>query len=172
MFLVVGIFQPFWPVFLNSRGLDGAEIGLIFALVSWLRIVTIPAIAQIADHGGRAKATLVVAALCLVVFTGFLNARGFWPILLVLLPAAVCFQPMIPLAESQTMAAVLRDRAPRHRAWRRASIRASASARCPGVSWGLSSSRRPADQRRPCSAASDSQTTALTRSRPTPRPRA
>ena len=27
-----------------------------------------------------------------------------------MLPAAVCFQPMIPLVESQTMAAVLRER--------------------------------------------------------------
>ncbi len=111
VFLVVGIYLPFWPVFLNSRGLDAAEIGLLFALASWLRIVTTPAIAQIADRSGRAKATLVaVAVLSLIVFTGFFEARGFWPILLVMLPAAVCFQPMIPLAESQTMAAVLRAR--------------------------------------------------------------
>ncbi len=111
VFLVVGIYLPFWPVFLKSRGLDAAEIGLIFALASWLRIVTTPTIAQIADRSGRAKATLVtLAALSLIVFTGFFEARGFWPVLLVMLPAAVCFQPMIPLAESQTMAAVLRER--------------------------------------------------------------
>ncbi len=111
VFLVLGIYMPFWPVFLKSRGLDAAEIGLIFALVSWIRIVTTPAIAQIADRSGRAKATLVVvAALSLVFFIGFFEARGFWPILLIMLPAAVCFQPMIPLAESQTMAAVLRER--------------------------------------------------------------
>ena len=110
VFLSVGIFQPFWPVFLSSRGLDAAEIGLVFALTSWIRIVTTPAIAQIADRGGRAKTTLVVvAALCLLIFTGFYEAHGFWPILLVMLPAAVCFQPMIPLVESQTMAAVLRE---------------------------------------------------------------
>ena len=111
VFLTVGIYMPFWPVFLKSRGLDAAEIGLLFALVSWIRIVTTPAIAQIADRSGRAKATLVVvAALSLVFFIGFFEARGFWPILLIMLPAAVCFQPMIPLAESQTMAAVLRER--------------------------------------------------------------
>lgn len=111
VFLAVGIYQPFWPVFLKSRGLSAAEIGLVFALTSWIRIVTTPAIAQIADRSGRTKATLaVLAALCLVIFTGFFEARGFWPILLVMLPAAVCFQPMIPLAESQTMAAVLRER--------------------------------------------------------------
>ncbi len=111
VFLAVGIYQPFWPVFLKSRGLSAAEIGLVFALTSWIRIVTTPAIAQIADRSGRAKATLVVAAaLSLVFFTGFFEARGFWPILLVMLPAAICFQPMIPLVESQTMAAVLRER--------------------------------------------------------------
>ncbi len=111
VFLAVGVYQPFWPVFLKSRGLSAAEIGLLFALTSWLRVVTTPFIAQIADRSGRAKATLVVvAALTLIVFTGFLEARGFWPILLVMLPAAVCFQPMIPLVESQTMAAVLRQR--------------------------------------------------------------
>ncbi len=111
VFLAVGIYQPFWPVFLKSRGLSAAEIGWIFALTSWIRIATGPAIAQIADRSGRAKATLVVvAALCLAIFTGFYSAQGFWPILLIMLPAAVCFQPMIPLIESQTMAAVQRER--------------------------------------------------------------
>ena len=83
VFLAVGVYQPFWPVFLKSRGLSAAEIGLVFALTSWIRIVTTPAIAQIADRSGRAKATLVVvaAALCIVFFTGFFEARGFWPIL-------------------------------------------------------------------------------------------
>ena len=111
MFLAVGIYQPFWPVFLKSRGLSAAEIGLIFALASWIRIATGPAIAQIADRSGRAKATLVVvAALCLAIYTGFYAAQGFWPILLIMLPASICFQPMIPLIESQTMAAVRRER--------------------------------------------------------------
>ena len=111
LFLLLGIYMPFWPVFLNSRGLDATEIGLLFALLSWTKVATTPAIAQIADRSGRAKATLVIAAaLSLLFFTGLIEARGFWPILLVMLPAAVCFQPMIPLVESQTMAAVLRER--------------------------------------------------------------
>ena len=111
VFLTVGIYLPFWPVFLKGRGLSPAEIGLLFALASWLRVVSMPAVAQIADRTGRAKATLVTAAsLSLLLFLGFFEARGFWPILLVMLPAAACFQPLIPLAESQTMAAVLRQR--------------------------------------------------------------
>ncbi len=111
VFLVVGIYLPFWPVFLTSRGLSAAEIGLLFAILSWTKVATTPAIAQIADRSGRAKATLVIAAtLCLLFFTGLAEARGFWPILLVMLPAAACFQALTPIAESQTMAAVLRER--------------------------------------------------------------
>ncbi|MCH9012300.1 MAG: MFS transporter [Proteobacteria bacterium] len=111
LFLLLGVYLPFWPVFLKSRGLDAAEIGLLFALLSWTKVVATPAIAQIADRSGRAKATLVIAAaLSLLFFTGMTGARGFWPILLIMLPAAACHQALTPIAESQTMAAVLRER--------------------------------------------------------------
>jgi PPP family 3-phenylpropionic acid transporter len=111
LFLLLGIYLPFWPVFLKSRGLDAAEIGLLFALLSWTKVATTPAIAQIADRSGRTKATLVVlAALSLLFFAGLIGARGFWPILLIMLPAAACHQALTPIAESQTMAAVLRER--------------------------------------------------------------
>jgi len=111
VFLLLGIYLPFWPVFLKGRGLDAAEIGLLFALLSWTKVATTPAIAQIADRSGRAKATLVIAAaLSLVFFAALTGARGFWPILLIMLPAAACHQALTPIAESQTMAAVLRER--------------------------------------------------------------
>ena len=59
LFLTLGIYLPFFPVFLKSRGLDATEIGLLFALLSWTKVATTPAIAQISDRSGRAKATLV-----------------------------------------------------------------------------------------------------------------
>jgi PPP family 3-phenylpropionic acid transporter len=107
LFLTLGVYLPFWPVFLKSRGLDAAEIGLLFALLFWTKVVTTPAIAQIADRSGRAKATLVItAALSLLFFTGLIGAQGFWPILLIMLPAAACHQALNPIADSQTMTAV------------------------------------------------------------------
>ena len=111
VFLSLGVYLPFWPVFLKSRGLDAAEIGLLFALAAWIKVASTPAIAQIADRTGRAKATLVAAAgLSLVAFAGFLAARGFWPILLVTMFTAIWFHALIPLGESQTMAAVIERR--------------------------------------------------------------
>ena len=111
VFLSLGVYLPFWPVFLKSRGLDAAEIGLLFALAAWIKVASTPAIAQIADRTGRAKATLAAAAgLSLIAFAGFLVARGFWPILLVTMFTAIWFHALIPLGESQTMAAVIERR--------------------------------------------------------------
>lgn len=111
VFLALGVYLPFWPVFLGERGLSPTEIGLILALASWVKVAGNPAIAQIADRSGHGKATLVVlAALSLAVFAGFFLARGFWPILGMTFLTALCFQPLIPLGESQTMQAVLRHR--------------------------------------------------------------
>ena len=111
VFLSLGVYLPFWPVFLKSRGLDAAEIGLLFALAAWIKVASTPAIAQIADRSGHAKATLAaVAGLSLVAFAGFLAARGFWPILLVTMFTAIWFHALIPLGESQAMAAVIERR--------------------------------------------------------------
>ncbi len=111
VFLSLGVYLPFWPVFLKSRGLDATEIGVLFALAAWIKVASTPAIAQIADRTGRAKATLAATAgLSLVAFAGFLAARGFWPILLVTMFTAIWFHALIPLGESQTMAAVIERR--------------------------------------------------------------
>ena len=77
LLLLLGIYMPFWPVFLKSRGLDAAEIGLLFALLSWTKVVSTPAIAQVADRSGRVKTILALAACgSFVSFVAFHNQRG------------------------------------------------------------------------------------------------
>src|SRR4051812_50020230 len=41
-FLVIGIQLPFWPLWLENRGLTAAEIGMVLSVALWVRIVTIP----------------------------------------------------------------------------------------------------------------------------------
>lgn len=111
VFFTLGVYLPFWPVWLAGRGLGAEEIGLLFALAAWTKVVTTPAIAQAADRSGRGKTALVVlAGLSLLVFAAFIPARGFWPILIVMLFAAASFHGLIPLGESLTMSAVTRAR--------------------------------------------------------------
>ncbi len=111
VFLALGVYLPFWPLWLESRGLGAAEIGLLLALNSWLSVVTTPALAQVSDRSGRAKTTLaVLAGLSLIAFAGFHAAGGFWQILALQLLSVALFQALVPLGESQAITAVYRQR--------------------------------------------------------------
>jgi len=109
LFLAVGAHLPFWPLWLESRGLTAAEIGLLLALGSWVKLVANPGLAHLSDRAGWGKGTIVLlTAVSLVVFTAFVPAEGFAWILALHLVAAASFPLLVPLAETQTMAAVYR----------------------------------------------------------------
>lgn len=110
-FLTAGILLPFWPLWLENRGLGAVQIGIILALGPWVRVLANPVVAQIADRSGRAKTVLAVfAGLSVIAFAGFIPAQGFWWILAVGVFAAFCFPAMLPISESQVMGAVLRHK--------------------------------------------------------------
>ena len=110
-FLTAGILLPFWPLWLENRGLGAVEIGLLLAIGPWVRVVANPIAAQLADRSGRAKTVLAAfAGLSLLVFAGFIPAQGFWWIGAMSLLAAICFPAMLPIGESQVMGAVLRHK--------------------------------------------------------------
>lgn len=110
IFLIVGIMLPFWPLWLASRGLDAIEIGIVFAVGAWVRVLTDPFVTLAADRTGNGRAMLILCALlCALGFAGFVPAWGFWPIVLVTFFQSTFLRALIPLSESQTMAAVLSD---------------------------------------------------------------
>ncbi len=109
VFFMFGIMLPFWPVWLESRGLGPSEIGIVLALGAWMRVVTDPLITRGVDRSGRGKQAIVVfATFGVLAFAGFFVADSFWPIVLVTLVYAPIFHVLVPLGEAQTMAAVLR----------------------------------------------------------------
>ena len=107
VFLALGVYLPFWPVWLAHRGLAAADIGVLLALTSWVKVLALPPIARLSDASGRSKAVLcLLAALSVAAFAGFFAARGFWAILAVQLLSVVVSNGLIPLGESHTMRAV------------------------------------------------------------------
>ncbi|MEQ8357735.1 MAG: 3-phenylpropionate MFS transporter [Kiloniellaceae bacterium] len=109
VFLAVGCYLPFWPLWLESRGLTAAEIGLLLALAAWVKLVASPALAHLSDRAGWRKGSIVLlAGLSFLTFAAFLPASGFAWILAVQLAVAASFPLLVPLGESQTMAAVYR----------------------------------------------------------------
>ncbi len=114
LFFVVGVLLPFWPIWLQDRGLSPEQIGLVLAIGPWLRILVDPVVTRASDRSGQGRRIIVIASLvALAAFAAYRLADGFddrfWPILLITLVFAPAFHVLIPLGDAQTMAAVRRD---------------------------------------------------------------
>ena len=107
VFLALGVYLPFWPLWLDSQGLTASQIGLVLAVASWARVVGTPLVGRLADASGRTHATMVGLAIAsAALFALFFGVSGFWAILILHLAWALAFNPLIPLGESRAMAAV------------------------------------------------------------------
>ena len=60
-FLTIGVHMPFFPVWLESRGLDAPTIGLVLAVPILLRIVVTTPLVSLADGPLGARGLLVLA---------------------------------------------------------------------------------------------------------------
>ena len=103
-FLVIGIQLPFWPLWLEGRGLTAAEIGVVLSVALWVRIVTIPVAGVVVDRtGGRGAALIVLSGSSLAASLLYLPIGGFWPILLVTVLVSACFSPVMNLGDNLTL---------------------------------------------------------------------
>ena len=101
IFLAVGISMPFWPAWLQHRGLEPAEISLILSVGTWIRALANPLIAHFADRSGAHRRIILVSAGGGTVAYGlFVFTDGFWPIFGVSLLASAMFMSLIPLGEN------------------------------------------------------------------------
>jgi PPP family 3-phenylpropionic acid transporter len=104
IFLAVGTFLPYFPVWLTARGLSAYEIGLMLGISGVARIVTMPVIAYLADRAGRPVHTLrLLTAAALACNCAYLTTGSFWPILAVLMVMTVAGPPIMPMTDSLAM---------------------------------------------------------------------
>ena len=104
VFAVLGIYGPFWPVWLQAHGVGAAQIGILFAAATWVKVLGNPLIAHVVERrGDRRVPMIVLAAAALGAAALFSFAEGFWPIFFVTLLWGLAFAAMIPLAENLTM---------------------------------------------------------------------
>jgi len=100
-FTVVGISLPYWPAWLESRGLSPVAIGTILAVGFWVKLAAHPALATVADATGALKRTTVLLASgALAVFAAFALAEPFWSYLALAFLLGVTFQSILPLGEA------------------------------------------------------------------------
>jgi PPP family 3-phenylpropionic acid transporter len=109
LFLSIGIYLPYFPLWLESRGFSDAAIGLVLAIPAWLRIVTTPGLAILADRWGRRRHTVAgLAVVCLASFVSLEFAGGLAAIVALVALAAVTHQPQMPLVEGMAVRAAER----------------------------------------------------------------
>lgn len=103
-FLYGGITLPFLPVWLESKGLDAREIGIVLAAPLVVRLVVVPISTRLADRFALLRSTLV--AISIVSVAGFAVvglSDGFLMILAAMSLASVFATPILPLADAYAL---------------------------------------------------------------------
>ena len=100
-FAMVGVYQPFFPLWLESRGLDASDIAWVMAASMWLRVAVNPAVMRFADwQGERRRYAMGFAIASVAVAACFPLAEGFWPVLGLVLLFALTHGPTLPLSDN------------------------------------------------------------------------
>jgi PPP family 3-phenylpropionic acid transporter len=104
-FAGVGIYLPFWPVWLEARGLSATEIGYVLAAAFWPRVVTSLLIPALADRfGTRRRPMIALAAATLAGVLLFALARDFSSLLLLSMITGASWAAILPLGEALALA--------------------------------------------------------------------
>jgi PPP family 3-phenylpropionic acid transporter len=101
LFLVVGCYLPYFPVWLDWRRFGADQIAILLAAPLFTRILCTPVISFIADRiGGRRRILVGLAWGSLLSFLLLWASQGFWQMLLASIVLAVNFTTIMPLIET------------------------------------------------------------------------
>jgi MFS transporter, PPP family, 3-phenylpropionic acid transporter len=95
-FAFIGVFMPYFALYLQSRGFAAAQIGLLLSVMQWMRLLAPNAWGWLADRLGRRMALLG--------FVGIGLSDGFWAIAASLAVMGFFWTAQSPLAEATTFA--------------------------------------------------------------------
>lgn len=123
--VALGAIMPYLPVWLaTTKGLTGAQIGVILASSSFGRILVGPLVAAWAEGRGDRRIPLIVFSSALALgYLSFPFLGAFWPIALACFATGVMFQCLMPFAEAGVMRVTSNSRR-----WPYGRARAAASA--------------------------------------------
>lgn len=101
LFLVVGCYLPYFPVWLNWRGLDADAIAVLLATPLFARIFATPVISFAADRAADRRGILIGLAWgSLLAFLLLWAAGGFWQMFAAMVLLAIAWTTIMPLIET------------------------------------------------------------------------
>lgn len=106
IFLAGGIQLPFWPVWLASRHLTPAEIGVLMAVGQWAKVAANPFIGMAADRSAdRRRVMVTLGVFCILGYLCCVPARGVAALILLTALSAACNAGLLPLGDNLALAA-------------------------------------------------------------------
>lgn len=101
LFLASGVQLPFLPLWLQSRGLGTAEIALVVAAMTGIRVVAAPLGAYLAEAINDRRRVMIVASFAsFFAYVAMAFVDGFWPIIIAGTTATAFYSPVLPLTEA------------------------------------------------------------------------
>jgi PPP family 3-phenylpropionic acid transporter len=107
LFVVVGFYLPYMPVWLHWRSLSEDQIAVLLAAPLFARILFTPVISFAADWSGARRTVLIALAWgTLLSFLLLWASGGFWQMLLAMLLLAFNWTTIMPLIEAVAVSGV------------------------------------------------------------------
>lgn len=103
-FTTVGIYMPYWSLYLKSIDLDAEQIGIISAIVVGTKIFSTYFWGWVVDHTGRRIRVIQFASLfSALTFMAVLVVKEFWMLALVMFLFSVFWSASLPQVEAATL---------------------------------------------------------------------
>jgi len=100
----VGMFAPYWSLYLKSISFDAIEIGILMSIQPVMRMIAPNIWGWLADHTGkRLQVVQIAATLSAVCYLGVFATTGFWGMFLVLALMGFFWSASMPLVEATTL---------------------------------------------------------------------
>jgi PPP family 3-phenylpropionic acid transporter len=107
IFVVAGTNLPYFPVWLDWRGLGAREIAIITAVPLIVRALVTPVLAFAADRTGDHRRFLIILSwIGLAALLALSQQTTFWPILVCTLAFALAWTTVMPLTETVALSGV------------------------------------------------------------------
>ena len=107
IFLIVGSFTPYFPVWLDARGMSSGQIGFMLAVPLFIRVLFTPAVSFAADRIGDHRLVLKMLSwgtFCTMII--LIWCDSFWQIFAAALIISLFWTTIMPLTETLAMTGV------------------------------------------------------------------
>lgn len=109
LFLVPGVYLPFFAAWLESRGLYPTEISIMLAVGILMRLVAGPAAAHVVDRSGRRRLAILLLVWVSIASFALLGwVEGFAVMLLVWIVHSAAWAPITPFSDNIALLAATR----------------------------------------------------------------